>query len=117
MDFGSVAKLFALPVWLTLVSIPFVFLLALVTTYEDVIVRMSFRTEERSVPLHSKLALIRTLKWRLHELRALDAKAMAGMARSTTYREARCSAEDFLERRRSLLDQAELDVEVAPSKQ
>lgn len=116
IDFGSVAKLFALPVWLTLVSIPFIFLFALVATYEDIIVRMSFRTEDRSVPLHSKLALIRTLKWRLYELRALDAKAMAGMARSSTYREARCSAEDFLERRLSLLDQAKRDVEVAPSK-
>lgn len=117
IDYGNVTKLFALPVWLTLVAIPIIFLFALIATYEDVIVRMSFRTRDRSVPFHSKFTLILTLKWRLHDLRAMDAKAMADMARSSTYREARCSAEDFLERRRSLLDQATRDADKTPFKQ
>ncbi len=117
IDYGNVTKLFALPVWLTLVAIPIVFLFALIATYEDVIVRMSFRARDRSVPFHSKFALILTQKWRIHNLRAMDAKAMADMARPSNYREARCSAEEFLERRRSLLNQATRDTDGTPFKQ
>lgn len=54
----------ALPVWLTLAAIPFVFALSLYATYEQAFVRMKIATSTGHVPLHAILALGRTFHLR-----------------------------------------------------
>lgn len=90
LDWAALGRQAALPVWLTLAVLPYVYLLGVYSTYETFFRRMDWQSSQgwwrRTV---AKLALITTFGFRGHDLGQLGPQASFGLARSTTWREAR----------------------------
>jgi hypothetical protein len=102
LDLAQVGRSFALPIWLLLASLPFIFALALVTGYELAFLRMKFFNERRPVGWATRLALFVGLNWHLHELHAFAAYWPKQVASAPTFRLALEQVRAFREHRRQL---------------
>jgi hypothetical protein len=81
---------FALPIWLTLASLPFVFLFSLYATYETTFVRIDLAAnEDKNARRRAKAALIASFHLRNRALYAFTGKAPGELANATSWGEAR----------------------------
>lgn len=64
IDPGSVARSFALPAWLTLAALPFVWAMSVLFVYENAFTHMRIATTEGRVPWRSRLALVASFRFR-----------------------------------------------------
>lgn len=96
-DVGHTARAFALPVWLTVGSLPFIYPLGLFAEYEQAFMRINFQAPDRTHRRRAKRALLRATHVQAAELRGFaghwiselssadsDAEARAVMARWRT---------------------------------
>ena len=97
LDWASLGRQAALPVWLTLAVLPYVYLLGVYSTYATFFQLMDWQSSQgwwrRMV---ARLALITTFGVRGHDLGQLGPQASFGLARSTSWRKAREAIRDQL---------------------
>jgi hypothetical protein len=67
-DAGHTVRAFALPVWLTIGSMPFIYAFALLAEYEQAFLQIDFRTDDPSRRRRAKRALLRGANVRVAEL-------------------------------------------------
>lgn len=85
---------FALPIWLTIGALPFVYVLSLVSAYEQAFLHMQLATEDRRVPWRAKLALISKLHLRHRAVHSFAGKWPRELVQATSFREARHAVDE-----------------------
>ncbi|HWI04684.1 MAG TPA: hypothetical protein VNT52_12810 [Acidimicrobiales bacterium] len=89
-DKGSLAREFALPVWLTVGVLPYVYAVGLLDAYGSVFRRIDWRSGAgRWARVGSKLALLSTFHVRAREVGKISARLEFGLASTSSFREAR----------------------------
>lgn len=83
------ARALALPVWLTIGTVPFIYALALVTEYEKAFVRIGFHTDDPSSGRRAKRALLRAANVSVRELGGFGGHWIGDLASASTDAEAR----------------------------
>jgi hypothetical protein len=99
-DKGGVLLQLALPIWMTLGMLPFVYLLSLYTTYEKAFGGINFATDDRRARLRAKLALVTKLHFRHRETNAFTWNWARQAAVAPGFAAARQVVADFLKSRR-----------------
>jgi hypothetical protein len=90
LDQGELVLTFALPIWLTLIALPFVGVLSLYANYETTFVRIDhFTQDDREARRRAKVALIASFHVRNRALAAFTGRAAMELVRATTWDEAR----------------------------
>jgi hypothetical protein len=87
---------FALPIWLTVGALPFVYLLALLSSYEQVFLHMRFANDRRPATWRVKLALVLSLHVRLHAVHSFAGKYPGELVRAGSFSEARRVMADWV---------------------
>jgi hypothetical protein len=82
-------RAFALPVWLTLGSLPFVYALGLYAAYDSAFNQIDFWARNGGAPREVKLALLSTLHFRARKVGSFEGRWLRQVAESRSYREAR----------------------------
>ena len=88
IDVSGSALSLALPVWLTLGVLPFVFALSVYSTYESPFVRIDIAARNKRT-WRMKLALLRSFHFRTVQLASLGFSWLSRIARAASYGEAR----------------------------
>ncbi len=89
LDHAELALSFGLPIWLTLASLPFVFVFSLYATYQGHFVWINVSQDDRWARRRAKLALVRTYGLRNHDLAGFSGLTMTELPWAKTWREAR----------------------------
>jgi hypothetical protein len=90
MDKGDLALSFALPIWLTAASLPFIFLFSLYANYETIFVRIDLATMyDKSTRRRAKAALVASYHVRNRELHHFAGQGPQELAKSKSWGEAR----------------------------
>lgn len=90
LDKTELALSFALPTWLTLASLPFIFVFSLIANYEEQFVRIGFFSkDDPRARRRAKLALVRSFHVRNRELHRFPGKGQIELARSQSWSKAR----------------------------
>lgn len=90
LDKRELALQFGLPVWLTLASLPFVFVFSLIANYQGHFLRIGAHTrDDAKARRRAKLALLTGYGLHNHELAAFAGMAYTDLASAKTWREAR----------------------------
>jgi hypothetical protein len=95
VDVGLQVRQLALPVWLTLVSLPFLYVLALYAEHQTAFIRMSFGPTRRKPSWRARLAVMIGLRGRLAEVHALAGPAASRIGQERAYRGARTQVRAF----------------------
>ena len=88
IDVTESALALALPVWLTVAVVPFVFILSLYSTYELAFVRIDIAASNKRT-WRMKLALLRSFHFRTVQLERFSYPWLSRLARASSYGEAR----------------------------
>jgi hypothetical protein len=91
---------FALPVWLTIGALPFIFLLATYGAYEMAFLRLRFTDSGRVRPVRTRLALIIGLHFRPREIAAIRPNWLRRVATAPTFRAALTVVREYQAQRR-----------------
>lgn len=70
-DWNRTAREFALPIWLTIGLLPFIYLLSLYAAYDSAFVRVKIASDDKKGRVQALIALILTFHFRMRELAAL----------------------------------------------
>jgi hypothetical protein len=89
IDAGTLAGSLALPVWLTLWALPFVWAMSVLFVYEDALVHMRTSTDERRLPWKSVLALVVSFWFRRAALHRFAGRWPRELVQAKGFREAR----------------------------
>ena len=90
VDKGGLLREFALPVWLTVGALPFVYAVGLVDAYRSALGRIDRRSEAgRCASVKSKLALLMTFHVRARRVGKLSAPLELHLASAGSFRQAR----------------------------
>jgi hypothetical protein len=109
LDKFELALTFALPIWLTVATLPFIFLFSLFANYETTFVRLGFFSKDNPKALRrAKLALLTTFGLRNRELRHFAGAGPHELARAESWGEARRIVAFY--RAKARLDEAEKDL-------
>lgn len=92
---------FALPVWLTIGIVPFVYLLSLYAAYEGAFKRIDFETDQRRQRWRAKLALALRLGVGIQDIAAFGLYWAKQAATATSFRHATQVIDDFKASRRA----------------
>ena len=106
-DITGLMYQFALPVWLTIGLLPFIFLLALYSGYEIAFVRMSLH--EATSPGHrlrSKLAILLGMRLRMKDLSDFRGYWLCKVAEAQSFREAYAAVREYRDGQRRATRQA-----------
>jgi len=100
-DKAGAFRKFALPVWLTIGIVPFVYFLSLYAAYEGAFKRIDFETGQRGRRWRAKLALALRLRARIQDIAAFRFYWAKQAAAATSFRDASQVINDFKESRRA----------------
>lgn len=100
-DKAGAFRKFALPVWLTIGIVPFVFLLSLYAAYDGAFKRIDFETDQRSQRWRAKLALALRLRVGIQDIAAFRFYWAKQAAAATSFRHATQVIDDFKDSRRA----------------
>jgi hypothetical protein len=90
LDKTEVALSFALPIWLTIASLPFIFMFSLYANYETTFVRIDFATKsDPRARRRAKAALLASFHVRNRELHRFTGRAPGELASAQSWGEAR----------------------------
>jgi hypothetical protein len=90
LDTTRLVMQFMVPVWLTAVSLPFVFVFSLYANYESHFVRFDWmKKDDARARRRAKLALLLSYGLRNHELAAFSGRAISDLGNAKSWREAR----------------------------
>ena len=92
---------FALPIWLTIGFLPFVYLLGVFAGYDEIFRRINHATSDRAGQWRSRFAVVLGLRCRTNELSAFHGHWVNRLAGTSRSSEARCVITDFRENRRA----------------
>ncbi|MPZ63016.1 MAG: hypothetical protein GEU93_17350 [Propionibacteriales bacterium] len=99
MDWVLQLRTFAMLVWLPITTIPFIYSLAWVMTYERVILQLRFRLGDERVPTWMKAAVAVGFNRNLHDLGRIRGRGPYEVARSSSFREALDAVRDARRRK------------------
>lgn len=88
-DVGHTARAFALPIWLTVGSLPFIYPLGLFAEYEQAFMRIDFQSPDRTHRRRAKRALLRAAHVQAAELRGFAGHWLSELAFADSDAEAR----------------------------
>lgn len=111
VDRGAYLLEFALPVWMTIGALPFIYLVSLYSQYESAFVRTDFLTKDRAAQRRAKLAIVATIKGRVRDISALTGYWSTEAASAPSFSAARNVIKHFQASRR--LDEAKAAEEQA----
>lgn len=100
IDWDSVLRKFALPIWLTIGLLPFVYLLSLYANYGLAFMRIDFATKDRRARRRAKLALIASLHFRSRDIHAFVGPWYKRIVSASNFAAARHVVSDFQNSRR-----------------
>jgi hypothetical protein len=86
LDYGLLTQSLVLPVWLTIVSLPFIYVLALYSAIESALIRMKFANDRKSPNLNALLAVLLGLNAHVREWRAFSGYWAGKVASETSFR-------------------------------
>jgi len=89
IDVGGLISSFALPVWLTLTALPFVWIMSFLFVYENAFTHMRIATTDGRVPWKSRLALIASFRFRRTTLHKFAGRWPRELVLAKGFREAR----------------------------
>lgn len=92
---------FALPVWLTIGFLPFIYLLGLYASYDSAFRGINWGAEDWRYRWRARIALLSKLHFRLREAHAFSWNWAKQLAKAPDFRTARDVVTDFLEQRRA----------------
>lgn len=95
IDAVALMRQLALPIWLSLVSIPFLYLLSLYSEYESAFIRLKLGNDMRRPPLRARLALVLEVRNDLRALHHLRNYWGGRISRASTLSTARQEARAF----------------------
>lgn len=87
LDLGKILREFLLPIWLTIIVLPFLYGLAVFAAYQPLFIRMRFSRKEGSL-VKSKTALLLRVNGRLGMLRQISGANLVRVAKAETFRDA-----------------------------
>jgi len=101
LDKGNLLLEAILPAWLTIGLLPFIYIVALVASYELAFLRISWNSDPmRKAGLDKKLALLAAFHLRAHEVGSFAGPWPARIAEAASFRDARRVLEEFRAARR-----------------
>ena len=89
IDPPDILRSFLLPVWLTVMALPFVWTMSVLFVYSDALWHLRTATVERHVPWKSRVALVTSYRFRLSALRKFAGRWPHELAQAKSFREAR----------------------------
>lgn len=90
LDKSELALSFVLPIWLTILTLPFIFLFSLYANYETIFVRVNLASmNDKSGRRRAKAALLASYHVRNRELHRFAGRGPEELAKATTWGEAR----------------------------
>lgn len=92
---------FALPIWLTIGILPFIYLLSLYASYDSAFRGISWATNDRRARWRARIALVTSLRLRLRDAHAFTWNWSKRLAAARTFAAAREIISEFLESRRT----------------
>jgi len=104
VDKGAHLLEFALPVWMTIGALPFIYFVSLYAQYESAFWRTDFLTKDRAGQRRAKLAMVTTIKGRVRDISALTGYWSTEAASAPSFSAARNVIKHFRASRR--LDEA-----------
>jgi hypothetical protein len=90
------ARPFALPLWLSMGLVPYLYLMSLLAGYESAFLRVAFASPNRKISTQSQLALFSVLHIRARPVAGFRAPWIGRLAEAPTLTEARCVVKDYL---------------------
>jgi hypothetical protein len=87
-DAIPIGRMLALPIWLTVASLPFVYLVALYLEYELAFLRMYFVNDRNQVRLQSRIAVLIGTHVRLKHVHGLRGAAVAKVVAASSFQDA-----------------------------
>jgi hypothetical protein len=91
-----IARLIALPIWLTLVALPLIFLIGMWFTYQGVFHMIGYWAEDKRAARRAKLLLLRHLNVRPRRVGSFDGLWQRRLSRASTDEERQAVIEEFL---------------------
>lgn len=88
VDVPAAARSLLLPAWLSAGALPLVFFLSLLFGYEGALNRMPWQAPNKRIPLHAKVAPVRTFHFRSRALAKFGGNGSWQLSRATSYRDA-----------------------------
>lgn len=86
----------ALPVWLTLGLLPFIYAIALYSSYEMAFLRIDWKSEAGwRARLRNKIVLVTSFHFKVHELASFSGSWQLRLGKASSFREARNVVRDF----------------------
>lgn len=90
LDKPELALSFVLPIWLTLLTLPFIFLFSLYANYEATFVRVDFASrDDQRARRRAKAALIASYNFKNRELRRFSGRGPEDLVKANSWSEAR----------------------------
>lgn len=98
-DYAALLQTLLLPVWLTLATLPYIYLLALGAGYELAFMRMEVLNDRKKPSLRSRLAVLIELRGRVTDLYSFGGVHARDAAQANSLAEARRKVKDFKDER------------------
>jgi hypothetical protein len=100
IDKQTLLRQLALPVWLTVGLLPFIYTLSLLANYELAFMRIDFAAKDRKARWRAKLALLTKLHFRMRDTRAFGGPWSGMIVSASSFSAARQVVADFLKAQR-----------------
>lgn len=94
IDWAETGRSYLLPIWLTLWSLPSMYVLSVYSGYEQLFMHMSFANDRRRAPIKVKLAIFTTFHLRNHDLNSFAGDWPRRLVKADGFRAARKVIED-----------------------
>lgn len=88
LDRADAARRFALPFWMTLAVVPFVYVAKLMGVYETAFMRIGFHAKTRRARWRAKGAILGRLHMRAHAVERVAGQALLDICHANSFREA-----------------------------
>ena len=97
MDWPSIGRKFALPVWLTIALTPFIYTVSICAGHEGTFKRMNWNSRPQKASIHTKLALVTGLHFRAREIGSFNSPWTDKLASESTFSGSRLIVKEFRE--------------------
>ncbi len=99
LDFGDIVRTFALPIWLTILALPCIFMLALLSEYETAFLRLSLENGRNRIRWKTKFGVLLGLNLQIRSVHDLVGHGVSKIVSAPTLRETYLATLEFREER------------------
>ncbi len=96
IDVSDQVRVVALPVWLGIAALPYLYVMSLLVGYEAAFLRVAFATPGRRIKNRSRIALVSVLQLRARAVAGFGGRWIGQLAEAATLKEARSVVRDYL---------------------